>query len=173
MKALRPQGQQDKILPFKVRPNQLHIYRKAQSTSWVLFWNFYIVKMKVALLILASLHLAAGFPWVMDSIRNAQPNTNQKRDEPNFTVRDPAFLSGRKNTGASDPNPTFNATAQYVDVRSGSGHEFQKPGLNDKRGPCPGLNAAANHNFIPRNGILTTQQGKELMESWKRAPCLV
>lgn len=30
-------------------------------------------------------------------------------------------------------------------------HQFQKPGPNDIRGPCPGLNAAANHNFLARD----------------------
>lgn len=34
-------------------------------------------------------------------------------------------------------------------------HQFQAPGPNDIRGPCPGLNAAANHNFLARDGITT------------------
>ncbi|CAF0824280.1 unnamed protein product [Adineta ricciae] len=34
-------------------------------------------------------------------------------------------------------------------------HPFQEPGPNDIRGPCPGLNAAANHGFISRSGITT------------------
>lgn len=34
-------------------------------------------------------------------------------------------------------------------------HEFIAPGPNDIRGPCPGLNTAANHNFLARDGITT------------------
>jgi hypothetical protein len=34
-------------------------------------------------------------------------------------------------------------------------HSFQPPGAGDFRGPCPGLNALANHKFIPHNGIVT------------------
>lgn len=34
-------------------------------------------------------------------------------------------------------------------------HQFIAPGPNDIRGPCPGLNAAANHNFLARDGITT------------------
>ncbi|CAH0385206.1 unnamed protein product [Bemisia tabaci] len=49
--------------------------------------------------------------------------------------------------------PTFNAEAQRVDV-SGK-HAFKPPGPKDQRGPCPGLNAMANHNYIPHNGITT------------------
>ncbi|KAF7304533.1 HEME-HALOPEROXIDASE domain-containing protein [Mycena chlorophos] len=32
------------------------------------------------------------------------------------------------------------------------GHQYQKPGPNDSRSPCPGLNALANHGYLPRNG---------------------
>ncbi|MCJ1283377.1 hypothetical protein MMC26_002705 [Xylographa opegraphella] len=48
---------------------------------------------------------------------------------------------------------SFNASAQLVDV-TGT-HAWIAPGPNDIRGPCPGLNAAANHNYLPRNGIAT------------------
>ena len=114
--------------------------------------------MKITVVMLAGLQLVAGYPWVIGSSEDFHPNPHQKREEP--TVREPVFLSNRKNTGSGDPNPTFNAAAQYVDITPGSGHAFQTPGTNDKRGPCPGLNAAANHNFIPRSGIVTTAQSK-------------
>lgn len=45
----------------------------------------------------------------------------------------------------------FDASSQLVDV-SGE-HEFQLPGKGDIRGPCAGLNAAANHGYISRDGI--------------------
>lgn len=34
-------------------------------------------------------------------------------------------------------------------------HQFVKPGPLDIRGPCPGLNTAANHNFLAHDGITT------------------
>lgn len=36
-------------------------------------------------------------------------------------------------------------------------HKFQPPNLEggDQRGPCPGLNALANHGYIPRNGVVS------------------
>ncbi|KAJ4299471.1 hypothetical protein N0V90_004716 [Kalmusia sp. IMI 367209] len=61
------------------------------------------------------------------------------------------------NSGPID-SVTFSATEQLVNVGPGSGHQYQDPGSNDKRGPCPGLNAAANHNFLPRNGQPNIQQ---------------
>ncbi|KAF7296255.1 HEME-HALOPEROXIDASE domain-containing protein [Mycena chlorophos] len=33
-----------------------------------------------------------------------------------------------------------------------AGHHYQAPGPNDERSPCPGLNALANHGYLPRNG---------------------
>lgn len=45
-----------------------------------------------------------------------------------------------------EPINTFNAQKQYINVESGSGHEYVPPGSGDLRGPCPGLNAFANHS---------------------------
>ncbi|XP_018916952.2 uncharacterized protein [Bemisia tabaci] len=52
--------------------------------------------------------------------------------------------------------PIFDPVAQRVEVTSQ--HAFVAPGPDDQRGPCPGLNAMANHNYIPRNGVATIQQ---------------
>ncbi|GIZ48876.1 hypothetical protein CKM354_001191900 [Cercospora kikuchii] len=52
--------------------------------------------------------------------------------------------------------PTFDEQDQLVSV-SGE-HEFIKPGPGDIRGPCPGLNAASNHGYLPRNGIASIAQ---------------
>lgn len=49
----------------------------------------------------------------------------------------------------------FDAEAQLLDVTGE--HEFRAPGPNDIRGPCAGLNAAANHGYIPRSGIMTAE----------------
>jgi Peroxidase, family 2 len=52
--------------------------------------------------------------------------------------------------------PGFSASEQYV---SNTGdHAFVPPGSGDLRGPCPGLNAMANHAYIPHNGVATITQ---------------
>lgn len=38
-------------------------------------------------------------------------------------------------------------------INTSGKHVFQAPGDNDQRGPCPGLNALANHNYISHDGI--------------------
>ena len=44
----------------------------------------------------------------------------------------------------------FEPATQPIDV-SGA-HAFAAPGASDLRGPCPALNALANHGYIARNG---------------------
>ncbi|KAL9101911.1 MAG: hypothetical protein Q9163_002877 [Psora crenata] len=52
---------------------------------------------------------------------------------------------------ASGIMPPFDASQQYV---SNTGaHQFIAPSGNDQRGPCPGLNAMANHGYLPRSGV--------------------
>lgn len=52
--------------------------------------------------------------------------------------------------------PKFDAEAQRVSTTGE--HAWKAPGKNDQRGPCPGLNALANHGYLPHNGIGTIDQ---------------
>lgn len=44
----------------------------------------------------------------------------------------------------------FKPAAQPIDVSNA--HAFIAPGVSDLRGPCPAMNALANHGYIARNG---------------------
>jgi hypothetical protein len=59
------------------------------------------------------------------------------------------------------PCTTFNETEQLVSVDGV--HAFVAPVASDRRGPCPGLNAAANHGYLPHNGIPTIGQSTHSM----------
>nr|POE51617.1 aromatic peroxygenase [Quercus suber] len=52
--------------------------------------------------------------------------------------------------------PPFDAAAQLIDVTGA--HAFVAPTASDARGVCPGLNALANHGYLPHNGIATIAQ---------------
>jgi hypothetical protein len=52
--------------------------------------------------------------------------------------------------------PPFDAASQHVST-TGT-HKFVAPGPNDARGECPGLNAMANHGYLPHNGVATITQ---------------
>ncbi|KAF2148326.1 Cloroperoxidase [Myriangium duriaei CBS 260.36] len=47
----------------------------------------------------------------------------------------------------------FNASQQYISNQGQ--YKFVAPGPTDQRGPCPGLNAMANHGYLPHDGIAT------------------
>lgn len=67
-----------------------------------------------------------------------------------------AIEAGVKDNRVVARKTGFSASQQYV---SNTGaHAFIPPGKNDLRGPCPGLNAMANHNYIPHNGVATISQ---------------
>lgn len=52
---------------------------------------------------------------------------------------------------------TFNAQEQYVPTTGE--YAFVPPNFDagDQRGPCPGLNALANHGYLPHNGVADMQ----------------
>lgn len=54
--------------------------------------------------------------------------------------------------------PGFDPATQYVSNQGQ--YAFVAPNLagGDQRGPCPGLNAMANHGYLPHNGVATIQQ---------------
>ncbi|KAF7852551.1 hypothetical protein EAF04_010952 [Stromatinia cepivora] len=65
---------------------------------------------------------------------------------------------GKRSTAARDSlqkRASFDAASQYVSTTGE--HAFVAPDFDagDVRGPCPGLNAAANHGYIPHNGVGT------------------
>lgn len=47
----------------------------------------------------------------------------------------------------------FDALTMPVDVTGA--HSFKPPAAGDERGPCPGLNALANHGYIAHDGIVS------------------
>lgn len=52
--------------------------------------------------------------------------------------------------------PPFDAAEQLISV-SGE-YAFVAPTATDARGECPGLNAMANHGYLPHNGVATISE---------------
>ncbi|KAF2206480.1 hypothetical protein CERZMDRAFT_72150 [Cercospora zeae-maydis SCOH1-5] len=98
--------------------------------------------------------LAAAFPAAV---------LEQAAQDPALAARAAEILNEKRQVAADGATALFEAfptfsEAQLINVGEGSGHEWQAPGPNDLRGPCPGLNAFANHGFLPRNGYATITQ---------------
>jgi hypothetical protein len=88
-----------------------------------------------------SLPLASGFPAAIFEAAEKDPGLLARYEN---EMKRQASADGA--TFIFENPPRFNAQAQYINVSKGSGHEFVPPGSGDLRGPCPGLNAFANHS---------------------------
>lgn len=82
-------------------------------------------------------------------LANAYPNILQHLEEA-------GSKAGHAKRQTPLSTPPFDAKAQYIDTTGQ--HAFKAPGATDQRGPCPGLNAMANHGYLPHNGIATIDQ---------------
>ncbi|KAK3116741.1 hypothetical protein LTR53_002574 [Teratosphaeriaceae sp. CCFEE 6253] len=58
----------------------------------------------------------------------------------------PSYLTTRRQLGSGS------STSAGTSTTGGSQTEWQAPGAGDARGPCPGLNTLANHNYLPHDG---------------------
>ena len=61
-------------------------------------------------------------------------------------------------TGANNGLPGSQKGGVQVPAPGDTAHYYTAPGVNDIRGPCPGLNAAANHNFLSHVSIGHSQK---------------
>lgn len=62
-------------------------------------------------------------------------------------------FSQQNNQKHSKRQVGFDPKAQYVSTTGANAWVAPNLAAGDKRGPCPGLNALANHGYLPHNGI--------------------
>ncbi|KAF2847959.1 Cloroperoxidase [Plenodomus tracheiphilus IPT5] len=111
---------------------------------------------------------AAAFPWVagtpgVDSslfreAREARAATQKRQNSCPFNANhQPAapYTAPYTYVGAKNGVPGTGRGGIKVPADGDTAHQFVAPGPNDIRGPCPGLNAAANHNFLAHDGVVT------------------
>ena len=105
-----------------------------------------------------------AFPFLSDmpgvdssALRNAQSSPNHKRQSTcpfNSNHQGAApYNSNFPYTGARNGLPGTGIGGIKVPATGDTAHAFEAPGPNDIRGPCPGLNTAANHHFLSHDGI--------------------
>lgn len=124
--------------------------------------NITIVIMKN--IAIASLFVAStsAFPWVVNQpgvdssllgqkVRRQQPGNFQKGGAATCPFNSDhkgaaPYDSKYPYNGAQNGAPGKGIGGYQVPAPGDTAHEYVAPGPNDIRGPCPGLNAAANHN---------------------------
>lgn len=88
--------------------------------------------------------LTNAFPAAVFEAAAADPALQARADEIAKILAERQTGAGAA-TGIFEPIPKFDASKQKINVGPGSGNEYRAPGSGDLRGPCPGLNAFANH----------------------------
>jgi hypothetical protein len=111
---------------------------------------------KVILSLFLSASLTTAYPWVprvagVDSSLLNAPVHKRQSDQATcpFNSNHPgaaAYNSKYPYTGAQNGLPGTGIGGIQVPAPGDTAHAYTAPGPNDIRGPCPGLNAAANHN---------------------------
>ncbi|CAD0022981.1 unnamed protein product [Aureobasidium pullulans] len=117
----------------------------------------------IASLLVAS---ASAFPWVVDQpgvdssllgegrkARRQQAGGNQKGGAASCPFNANHQGAAPYNdkypyNGAKNGAPGKGIGGYQVPAPGDTAHQYVAPGANDIRGPCPGLNAAANHNLV-------------------------
>ncbi|KAL8932270.1 MAG: hypothetical protein Q9211_006418, partial [Gyalolechia sp. 1 TL-2023] len=117
-----------------------------------------------------------AFPFVADmpgidtsALRNARPSPHDKRQSTcPFNPSHPGAAPYNSNypyTGARNGLPGTGVGGIKVPADGDIAHAFEAPGPNDIRGPCPGLNAAANHHFLSHDGIVTFDELVDMQQN--------
>ncbi|KAI9846883.1 MAG: hypothetical protein M1837_003495 [Sclerophora amabilis] len=121
--------------------------------------------------VLFALDAALAFPWVANmpgvdsSAMDAAHRHKRQSDTCPFNANHPGaarYNDAFPYTGARNGLPGNAKGGIKVPADGDTAHQFEAPGPNDIRGPCPGLNTAANHHFLSHDGITTFN---ELMDA--------
>lgn len=103
----------------------------------------------------AILYLAVVSPVMAICPMGRRALQNPEAFKSHFETRD-ASEEKRQTGPAGLPFTTFNEN-QLIDVTGI--HQWVAPTSSDIRGPCPGLNALANHGYFPHSGIVPLTEG--------------
>jgi len=118
-------------------------------------------------LVLLQASAAVAYPWVSGQpgvnsglFRNARTVERRQANCPFNPVHKGAapYTAPYTYTGAKNGVPGSQKGGIKVPADGDTAHAYTPPGPNDIRGPCPGLNAAANHNFLSHDGITNFQE---------------
>ncbi|OQO04752.1 hypothetical protein B0A48_09675 [Cryoendolithus antarcticus] len=102
---------------------------------------------------------AIAMPHLMNdpvALRNARDLIARRADHISRATQDPLGVSKAETNCGPVSCPTFSEADQHITLTGQ--YAYASPGAGDIRGPCPGLNAAANHGYLPRNGIASIEQ---------------
>jgi len=93
---------------------------------------------------------AVAFPAVLEAVQKVEKRVGVP------SLQAARELSASRTNCGPLPCTGFDAAAQYVSTTGD--HAYASPAADEIRGPCPGLNAAANHGYLSRSGVTTIEE---------------
>ena len=98
-------------------------------------------------------------PYAKRALEN--PDSTKQNPKGRRTPETEKEHEKRQSGPGNIPFTTFDEN-QLIDVTGE--HAWVAPGPDDFRGPCPGLNALANHGYFPHSGIVPLAVGESATE---------
>jgi len=105
--------------------------------------------LKVGLLCLQALPILAGCPFRRMADNEGGDADPEKLRALFARLAKSETVPGPEVEKRQGPFTTFDPAAQHISTTGI--HAWAPPGPGDIRGPCPGLNALANHGYYPRS----------------------
>ena len=108
-----------------------------------------VIAATCAIPIVCAFPFVAEMPGVDSSLLRNPSSKGKRQSNCPFNSNHPGaapYSSDYPYLGAQNGLPGTGAGGILVPAAGDTAHAFAAPGPSDIRGPCPGLNAAANHN---------------------------
>ena len=110
-----------------------------------------ISKLSFVFFALSAIHVTA-FPHLdANGVKQLAKFAKKSGECPHLAKQDESECPHRAKQKELKSRTTFDPTAQHVSTTGK--YAWVAPGAGDQRGPCPGLNALANHGYLPHSGV--------------------
>lgn len=133
----------------------IHVDRPASKPT-LLKMHFLALLATLAAPAVAFPHMRNANPEVLQQASQLATRTISRISARQQIPNDPLGFSKAQTNCGPTPCLTFNPADQLVSVTGQ--YAYASPAPDEIRGPCPGLNAAANHGYLPRSGIVSLEQ---------------
>ena len=110
-----------------------------------------IFKLSFVLFTLSAINVTAFPRFNADSVKELAKYAKRSSECPHLAKQDEAECPHLAKQRELKRQTTFDPTSQRVSTTGK--YAWVAPGAGDQRGPCPGLNALANHGYLPHSGV--------------------
>ena len=110
-----------------------------------------IFKLSFVLFTLSAINVTAFPRFNANGVKELAKYAKRSGECPHLAKQDEAECPHLAKQRELKRQTTFDPTSQHVSTTGQ--YAWVAPGAGDQRGPCPGLNALANHGYLPHSGV--------------------